>query len=132
MGANESSAKAAVAPRYAHMAGGATDAKIAAVHHFVSMGKNTASARHVVDPQSANMGSDATDASRVAARVFVHTGGNATYAKNVGVLRYGIYIGRMNQRSLWCLKLSGSATASNRTAPLETPVCIRITSSAPK
>ena len=37
----------------------------------------------------------------------------------------------MNQRSLWCLKLSGRATASNRTTPLETATCIRIASLVP-
>ena len=42
------------------------------------------------------------------------------------------YNKKMNQRSLWCLKLPGRATASNRTAPLETPVCIRISSAVPK
>ena len=40
-----------------------------------------------------------------------------------GVQRGGKeYAKTMNQRSLWCLKLSGRETASNRTAPLEPTV----------
>ena len=48
------------------------------------------------------------------------------------MLKWGFIEYWVNQRSLWCLILSGRATASNRTAPFETTTYIRIESLVPR